>query len=95
MNNDNVIPCAVTLDTLRHLALSGALESSRLIPRDNRWYITCIGKGNTVYILKSTRDKPRLFSEIVTALKVCKSFFQPYVIISLSDWNNSSSELDI
>jgi len=84
-----------TLDTLRHLAISGALESTWLVPHGEKWFILIKGKSGITYCLKTVRNKARLFKNIETALSVAKSFAQTRVIVEIETWEPKQRELDI
>lgn len=84
-----------TLDILRHLAISGAIESTWLAPHGDKWYILVQAKGGTAYALKTVRNKARLFKNVETALGVAKSFFQTRVIVEIGQWQPEQKEMDI
>ena len=84
---------AATLETARHLAISGAVANSTLRQFPGGWALILQTKADVLYIIKTERGKPRLFKTIETGAKAAKSIFLPGVYIEFDGWTPEQKSL--
>lgn len=80
------------LDTMRHLAMSGALQHVSIAYGGKGWVVVAWNDQAT-YLLKTDRGALRIFKTMEAAAKAIKSFGMNQIVLQLDNWNPNQGEL--
>lgn len=86
MSKPEQLHSAATLETARHIAISGGFQTASLQHYPGGWLLILeTAKGGRCYIT-TARGQPRLFKNLETGAKAAKSLFLVGCYIRLDDW---------
>lgn len=94
MTKNETTPTIATLETARHLAVSGAIQAASLQYFPGGWLLVLVTKSGGSCAIKTARGKPRLFKNLDTAAKAAKSIFLEAVYVKLDHWDTEQTTIE-
>ena len=79
-------PQAATLETARHLAVSGAIKAASLQHYPGGWLLVLDTAAGGQCFITTARSQPRLFKTLETGAKAAQSLFLEGCYIRLDNW---------
>jgi len=79
-------PQATTLETARHLAVSGGIQTASLQHYPGGWLLVLETANGGQCLITTARGQPRLFKNLETGAKAARSLFLVGCYIRMDDW---------
>jgi len=93
MTKPDPMQTATTLETARHMAVSGGVKAASLQYFQGGWLLVLEPASGGQCLIKTARGNPRLFKNLDTGAKAAKSLFLPGCYVLLDEWSPDQQAL--